>query len=224
MDARIVAVDVGSIAPPSRFAWAALDAPEKDIVARGSDPDTAASALLAGLRAERKAALLLESPLAVPVPTVVEDGWRLLGKARHGEGNRPWSAGAGAGVLATGLAQGAWMLARLAAADPGLLVTTQFGEWSQGGAQLLLAEAFVSGLGKPVPLPAGQDAADAAAAGLALVRFLEQADPPASEVRCAPHTPVNLWAAIAMWAGLQISAEELQQDVLVIRVRPELTG
>lgn len=81
-----------------------------------------------------------------------------------------------------------------------------------------------SGLGKPVPLPAGQDAADAAAAGLALLRFLEQADPPPSEVCCAPHTPVNLWAAIAMWAGLQISAEEFRRDVLVIRVRPEPTG
>jgi hypothetical protein len=57
MDARIVAVDVGSIAPPSSFAWAALDAPEKDIVAQGSDPDTAASALLNGLRAERRATL-----------------------------------------------------------------------------------------------------------------------------------------------------------------------
>jgi hypothetical protein len=116
------------------------------------------------------------------------------------------------------------MLARLAAADPGLRVTTQVGEWSQGGAQLLLAEAFVSGLGKPVPVSAGQDAADAAAAGLALVRLLDQADLPPSEVRCAPHTPLNLWAAIATWAGLQISAEELHQDVLVIRVRPEPSG
>jgi hypothetical protein len=56
------------------------------------------------------------------------------------------------------------------------------------------------------------------------LRFLEQAEPPPSEVCCAPHTPVNLWAAIAMWAGLQISAEEFRRDVLVIRVRPEPTG
>jgi hypothetical protein len=35
---------------------------------------------------------------------------------------------------------------------------------------LLLAEAFITAAGKPEPLPAGQDTADTAAAGLALPR------------------------------------------------------
>jgi hypothetical protein len=57
--------------------------------------------------------------MAVPVPGSKPDGRRGLGKARGGEGNRPWSAGAGSGALATGLAQGAWMLRQLSATVSG---------------------------------------------------------------------------------------------------------
>jgi hypothetical protein len=67
--------------------------------------------------------LLLEVPMSVPVPDGQPDAWRTLGKARHAEGNRPWPAGAGAAALATGLAQGAWMLRQLAVMVPGLAAT-----------------------------------------------------------------------------------------------------
>jgi hypothetical protein len=59
------------------------------------------------------------------------------------------------------------MLRQLAVRVPGLAVTTRPGSWRHGGAQLLLAEAFISAADKPEPLPAGQDAAEAVAAGLA---------------------------------------------------------
>ena len=52
--------------------------------------------------------------MSVPVPGGQPDTWQGLGKARCGKRNRPWSAGASAGALATGLAQGAWMLRQLA--------------------------------------------------------------------------------------------------------------
>ena len=65
------------------------------------------------------------------------------------------------------------MLRQCAAAVPGLTATTQPGSWRRGHAQLLLAEAFITAVGKPEPLPAGQHAADAAAAGLALVELLD---------------------------------------------------
>jgi hypothetical protein len=55
----------------------------------------------------------------VLVPGTKPHAWRGLGKARDGEGNRPWPAGAGAGALATGLAQGAWMLRRSPQPSPG---------------------------------------------------------------------------------------------------------
>jgi hypothetical protein len=88
--------------------------------------------LASALRPGTQAALLLEAPIAVPVPGGELDAWRRLEKARDGEGNRPWSAGAGAGALATGLAQGAWMLRQLAVTVPGLVATTQPG---LGGAE-----------------------------------------------------------------------------------------
>jgi hypothetical protein len=129
MGARVVAVDIGSVGPPSKFAWAAFDAPVRDLVKDGTDPESAVSALVPGLLAGDQAALLLEAPMSVPVPGGQPGAWRGLGKARHGERNRPWSAGAGTGALATGLAQGAWMLRQIAATAPGLTVTTQAGDW-----------------------------------------------------------------------------------------------
>lgn len=217
---RVVAVDIGSVGPPSKFAWAAFEPPSRQAVISGSDPQSAVSAVVAGLAWGGQAAFLLESPLSVPVPSGQADGWLLLGKARAGEGNRPWSAGAGAGVLATGLAQGAWMLGQLAAAVPGLSATTQPDRWQPGVVPLLLAEAFVSSSGKPAPRSAGQDAADADAAGLAFVDLLNTSAPLASSICCSPHAPFNLYAAMALWAGLSIDPSELNQDVLVIAARP----
>jgi hypothetical protein len=177
MGIRVVTVEVGSVGAPSKFAWVGFDAPAREVLMSGNDPQTAVSALVAGLAWGGQAVLLWESPLSVPVPPGQEEGWRMLGKAGDAEGGRPWSADAGAGVLATGLAQGTRMLRQLAAAVPGLSATTQPDPWRSGVAQLLLAEAFVSAPGKPVPLSASQDAADAAAAGLALVELLDAPEP-----------------------------------------------
>jgi hypothetical protein len=221
MGIRAVAVDIGSVGPSSRFAWAAFDAPERQVMAAGTDPETAVSALAPGLLSGARAALLLEAPMSVPVPDGRPDAWRMLGKARNGEGNRPWSAGAGASALATGLAQGAWMLRQLAITVPGLGATTRPESWQRGSVQLLLAEAFITAAGKPEPLPAGQDAAGAAAAGLALAEMLGSSGPLTSPVRCAPQDPFNLLAAMALWAGLRIDPTELHAEVLVVAPRPE---
>jgi hypothetical protein len=134
MGIRVVAVDVGSVRRPSKFAWAAFEPPARDALTFGNDPQSAVTAVVAGLAWRGRAGLLLESPLSVPVPSGQAEGWRLLGKARAGEGNRSWSAGAGAGVLATGLAQGAWMLRQLVAAVPGLSATTQPEQWQASAA------------------------------------------------------------------------------------------
>jgi hypothetical protein len=95
------------------------------------------------------------------------------------------------------------MLRQLAIAVPGLATTTQPGTWRRGDAQLLLAEAFITASGKPEPLPAGQHAADAVAAGLALMEALDSSTPIASRVCCSPQDPLNLLAAMALWAGLR---------------------
>jgi hypothetical protein len=221
MGTRVVAVDIGSVRPPSKFAWAAFDAPGRDAVDEGTHPQSAVSALVPGLLTGAQAALVLEAPMSVPVPGGRPDAWHELGKARRGERDRPWSAGAGAGALATGLAQGGWMLRQLAITVPGLATTTQPGTWRRGDAQLLLAEAFITASGKPEPLPAGQHAADAVAAGLALVEILDSSAPITSRVCCSPQDPFNLLAAMALWAGLRLDPAELHAEVLVVAAQPE---
>jgi hypothetical protein len=221
MGTRVVAVDIGSVRPPSKFAWAAFDSPGRDAVDEGTDPQSAVSALVPGLLTGARAALVLEAPMSVPVPGGQPYRWHELGKARRGERDRPWSAGAGAGALATGLAQGGWMLRQLAITVPELAATTQPGTWRRGDARLLLAEAFITASGKPEPLPAGQHAADAVAAGLALMEILDSSAPITSPVCCSPQDPFNLLAAMALWAGLRIDHAELHAEVLVVAAQPE---
>jgi hypothetical protein len=206
MGIQVVAVDVGPVRPPSRFAWAAFAPPGRQAIMSGHGPQSAVSAIVAGLAWGGQAALLLASPLP--------------DTARPGEGNRAWPTDAGAGVLATGPAQGGRILSQLAAAIPGLSATTQPDQWLAGSSPLLLAEALVPGSGKPTPRTAGHDAADAEAAGLALVDLLNTKAPLASTTCCSPHAPFNLLAALAVWAGLGLDPGELGQDVLVIGAHP----
>lgn len=101
----ICCADIGSV-QGGKFGWASC--PE------AADADHASPRSLVRFVAERleanvKVALGFECPLWVPVAGEPSD----LTKARHGEGNRAWSAGAGAGSLATGLTEIAWILDRI---------------------------------------------------------------------------------------------------------------
>jgi hypothetical protein len=124
-------------------------------------------------------------------------------------------------ALATGLAQGAWMLRQLAAPVQGLAVTTHSEAWQPEGAQLLLGEAFITATGKPEPLTASQHLADATAAGLALLEMLDSPATLTSSVCCSPREPVNLLVAMALWARLRIAPAELQAEVLVVASHPQ---
>jgi len=85
----------------------------------------------------------------------------------------------------------------------------------------LLAEAFITAAGKPEPLPPGQHAADAAAAGLVLVELLDNPKTLTSTVCCSPQESFNLLAAMALWAELRIDPGELRAEVLVVAARPQ---
>ncbi|AUG75051.1 hypothetical protein CFP65_0065 [Kitasatospora sp. MMS16-BH015] len=221
---RIVGVDIGSVAQ-GRFAWAALEGSTRLPVGEGIDPEGAAQAVAEGLRTGGRVVLALEAPMSVPVPPPEAGAATELGRARTGERNRPWSAGAGAGVLVTGLAQGAWLLARIRTLVPTVTATTQPERFPDegGGERLLLIEAMVTGSDKSLPVNGSQDLADARTATAAGWRALATGRTPAT-VCCAPKTAFNLLAAISRWAQVQIEEDELRLEVLVARaVRPEPT-
>jgi hypothetical protein len=60
MGIRVVAVDIGSVGPSSKFAWAAFDAPQRQVMAAGTNPQTAVWARAPGLLSGAGAALVLE--------------------------------------------------------------------------------------------------------------------------------------------------------------------
>lgn len=227
MSPSVVAVDVGSVR--KNFAWAGMDLPGRRPVGEGGrHPEGAALAVLEALDDSVPVALGFEAPLMVPVsPVGPVDGWMTLGQARQGETvdgrSRPWSAGAGSGALATGLAQLAWVLERIGSGFPGLRCTTRPESWLRGDAELFIWEAFVSGTGKPVPSGITQHAADAAAAADTFADRLEDATLSRSDVVCSPASSFNLAAAAAAYAGLAIPSDELRNQVQVYRTRPGAT-
>ncbi len=97
------------------------------------------------LSAGRAVALGFECPLFVPLAETETT----LTSARPGEGSRAWSAGAGCGVLTTGLVQVAWVLEQARIRLPHRCEA--FLSWEKfkaAGSGLLLWEAFVSGSSK----------------------------------------------------------------------------
>lgn len=218
----VLGVDVGSVRRRGGFSWASSDG-----VLHGEDDPTALGAVVtSALDADRPVAVAFECPLSVPVPSV--DGWRDLGRARSGEGNRSWSAGAGTGALATGLVQLAWLCGYLVehcAVVP--RATTQVSRFLAAEADLFVAEAMVTSDGKPEAVNGMQDHADALAAAKRLAEVLaafREGLPVPADVSCSPHGALNLAATAAAQAVLPIPVGELRQDVLVAKVLPVISG
>ena len=102
----VFCADVGSI-KQNKFGWAASY--QDGINSSGRSIEKFAQSIVDQLLASKKVAIGFECPLFVPVrsdPLAVN-------KARNGEGNRSWSAGAGTGALATGLVEALWVMNRV---------------------------------------------------------------------------------------------------------------
>lgn len=213
---------MGSVRRKGGFSWAT---PDERTYGDG-DPRRLGSLVVEALNSARRVALAFECPLAVPIPSVLGESWTELGRARQGEGNRSWSAGAGTGALATGLVQLAWLcryLVEHCRASP--RVTTQLDYFTAGKADLLIAEAMVTSEGKPEPVNRLQDHADAVAAAKRAQEMLggPGGDEPSSDVSCAPHVALNLAAAAAIHAGMNIDESELRKDITVAKAKPIIT-
>lgn len=223
-DLLVLGIDVGSVRRKGGFAWASSDG----LLGGEDDPAALGVVVASALDASRSVALALECPLSIPVPGVGDGEWRDLGRARSGEGNRPWSAGAGTGALATGLVQLAWLcryVGERCAVPP--RATTQVNRFLHGEADLLIAEAMVTSEGKPESVEGMQDQADALAAANRLAEILEVSRVGVlvpTDVSCLPHGALNLAASAIMHAGLPIHSDELRLDVLVAKVWPVFTG
>lgn len=133
--------DVGSVAK-NHFGWARQDVGRtRSSLARGRDIRQLAGAIATDLNRGGSVALGFECPLFVPI---ADDPTRLT-SARNGEGNRAWSAAAGAGSLVVGLTEVVWVLQevrRLAQAGVEAFLDWQAFRASKGG--LFVWEAFVT--------------------------------------------------------------------------------
>lgn len=207
----VYAADIGSI-PGGNFGWARVDAiAGTTIVERGggtkiTDLIDAIAGDLDGR--QRAVALGFECPLLVPVPLDSDS----LGKARSGDGNRSWSAGPGAGVLATGLAQTAWILGELRKRCSSAAAYLDWDSFAYAGGGLFLWEAFVTGDAK-----AATHVDDALIAAHTFIEALP--DPPTANGVTAGR-PLSLVGAALMWSGWETDHAVLHTPCLVIKSEP----
>lgn len=144
----IYCVDVGSV-PKNRFGWARQCAHAP--INTSADPQHLVDTLVADLEADRPVALGFECPLFIPLvahPALTTSAreCEVFLDTNGRKISRPWSAGAGACALTTGLAQTVWLLQairqRLTFVPPAFLDWEQFTMAQRG---LFLWEAFVTG-------------------------------------------------------------------------------
>ena len=205
MNISVGCADIGSVRK-GNFGWALRDfpAPIQEVPGEASI-GAFADALAQRLQHGHSVALGFECPLFVPIRSDPDE----LTRARIGEGNRPWSAGAGAGALVTGLVETVWLLSRLR--ERAGSVTTASLAWdeflqTEGG--LFLWEAFVSREAKT-----GSHHGDAAVAVEAFCRALP--DPRRVNVIDEPRV-FSLIGAALLRAGWGVPEATLSVPCIVV--------
>ena len=204
----IYCADIGSV-QKNNFAWARLPYAKVEGFSPGGSRQSIqdlATAVAADLQRGSKVALGFECPLFVPLPDHPEK----LTAARQGEGDRPWSAGAGASCLATGLTETVWILerirARLTRTPPVYLDWRSFVEATEG---LFFWEAFVTQDSK---LSSNEDDAETA------VTYFESAMPKVDEHDAVRNDRVrSLIGAAILQAGWSTNLNLLAEPCLVLR-------
>lgn len=206
MKLAIYCADIGSI-PNDRFGWARTDTAAAMIEKHrgGTEIVDLIDSVAEDLATGWAVALGFECPLFVPVP-----GEPLrLGMARHGERNRSWSAGAGAGVLATGIVQVAWILSELRSRGPNASPHLDWDQFRNAGSGLFLWEAFVSGGAKK---KTHLDDATVAVDG-----FRDALPDPTHANAITADRPLSLLGAALIWSGWTDDVTFLRLPCLVIR-------
>jgi hypothetical protein len=202
--------DIGSVYR-GNFGWARLAVDEPDAVCTtGHDIGVFADGIASDLNSGAHVAVGFECPLFLPVP---EDPNGLT-SARPGEGDRAWSAGAGAGSLATGLTETVWILERVKrkiSAAPAVFVKWQAFRAATGG--LFVWEAFVT--------KAAKTDTHHGDAELAVMSFRDGLPDPEQQNAVICNGPVrSLIGAALMQAGWANELKWLAESCLVIRALP----
>jgi uracil-DNA glycosylase len=212
VDLALYCADIGSV-PNGRFGWARSETDEAAIETHrgGTEIIDLVEAVAADVESGRAVALGFECPLFVPVP---EQALR-LGAARAGEGNRSWSAGAGAGAMATGVVQVAWILAELRREVPAAHAELDWERFAGGNTGLFLWEAFVTDRAK-----AATHVDDAT---VAVTAFREALPDVASASAVTAERPLSLLGAALVWSGWSRDAGLLRAPCLVIKAAPAAT-
>ena len=205
-------VDVGSV-KRRRFGYCGVDRQGR-VRDQGTNIVELVRGVVGDLLARWRVALGFECPLYVPIADA--DKPVELTRARLIDGNRPWSAGAGCGALATGLVECAWILRAVRNATRGKVTATlEFDALCSGTANLLLWEAFISGdakhgnrRGQNVHI---QDARQAAQ------EFLRRINGHSTLQVDGKESVLSLAGAALLYAGLTKAPAVLHQPCLVVK-------
>jgi hypothetical protein len=209
------AADIGSI-QMEKFGWCRLAGLSSEKT--GAKIDEFADGIACDLNDGLRIAVGFECPLFVPVSKESED----LTKARDGEGNHPWSAGAGCGALTTGLPECVWIFERIREKTTVIVQPTfNWNELCEGNANLFIWEAMITGSSgvkadeiEPASLEKTVHENDAR---IAAFTFLEHQHDIESKNAVTAENPFSLVGAALLRAGLSEKIELLKIPCIVVK-------
>jgi len=201
-DLIVWVADIGSVRK-NRFGWCRASSQQE---CTGKDIRDFAEGVADDLRDGKKVAIGFECPLFIPVA----DDPVCLTSARQGDGNRAWSAAAGAAALATGLTECVWIFEKIRLlAGVSIRPTFNWKEFHSREANLFIWEAFVSGASK-----ATSDCDDAETA--ARTFWAEYPEITKANAVTAQN-PYSLVGAALLRSGLTTDLSMLSEQCIVIK-------
>lgn len=204
----IYAVDIGSI-KEENFGWCRI---EGDSIRCNTDINKLVDTLVCDLTTSKKVTLGFECPVTISI----RKDEKLLTAQRDGENGRPWSAGAGASALATGMSEIAWIFEYLKDSECKIKATTDWSRFNKEEFDLFLWEAFISSPnGKPKSRPNKEshmeDARVAAQTFLKSMKNLEECNAVKTE------NTYSIISSLLLWSGLSEDIKILHQPCIVIK-------
>ncbi|WP_186431379.1 hypothetical protein [Clostridium sp. BSD9I1] len=197
--------DVGSI-KNKRFGWCRAELGTDEGLRCGISIEDFAIGIAQDLSNGYKIALGFECPLFVPIT----DNPIYLTSGRIGEGDRPWSAGAGCGSLATGLTECAWILAKVKdSVKSEIKITFSWEEFISNSLNLFIWEAFITKKSK--------SATHDGDAQVAVNAFIKHYPNIVQANTIRVDNPYNLIAAAILRVGISENIKLLKQSCIVIK-------